>query len=136
MFLPIHAIFKKCYIAKNKVVFTREYLAGKLVKVREIDAVNFVFRPMMMCDNHYFKSTNFREHNLSDFLEFWMCSQKLLTLKFEINEIGRVSAREGLCQTLCNPFFYPEKIIDSKIHFFSAIIYFEIYNARFKSLKY
>ena len=43
MFLPIHAIFKKCCIAKNKVVFTREYLAGKWVKIREIDVVNFVF---------------------------------------------------------------------------------------------
>ena len=43
MFLSVHAIFKKCCIAKNKVVLTREYLAGKWVKIREIDVVNFIF---------------------------------------------------------------------------------------------
>ena len=36
MFFPIHEIFKKRCVAKNKVLFTREYLAEKWVKISEI----------------------------------------------------------------------------------------------------
>ena len=43
MFLPTHAVFKKCCVEKNKVVFTREYLAERWVKIREKGVVNFVF---------------------------------------------------------------------------------------------
>ena len=56
--------YLKNAVLRKKVVFTREYLGGKWVKIREIDVVNFVFEPLIMCDNQYFKSTNFCENKL------------------------------------------------------------------------
>ena len=43
MSLPTYAIFTKCCLSKNKVVFTREYLGEKWVNIREIGVVNFFF---------------------------------------------------------------------------------------------
>ena len=42
MLFPIHEIFKKCCVAKNKAVFTREYLGEKWVKISSIGVVIFL----------------------------------------------------------------------------------------------
>ena len=63
MFLSVHAIFKKCCIAKYKVVLTRES-RREMGKNKGNRCCKLCFLTHDMCDNHYFKSANFHEHNL------------------------------------------------------------------------
>ena len=55
------------------------------------------------------KAQIFAGATLATFSDFGCVCESSWFLKFEINEIARVSAGENLYQTLCNPVFYKEK---------------------------